>query len=426
MSAITLEFLQDLLKEDHPNVLLKEFEGAPGTKRGDNYTSMVYRISLKGIKRKDDDNSSESWESSIIYKCLPESILRREAFKSDELFCNEVAFYNKIWPALSKFQSQWERVTHPFKCIPKCYLAQNDLVILRDLKQLGFVMPDRRQGLTIEQCYFVLKHLSHFHALSLAMKCYNPEGFYELLNIQDGISEVFFVPENVDYYRSYYTEAIQNAVAMVEEELQECKDKDLYLDKFRQFCSEDTFFQTMMDMVAPREPLAVICHGDCWTNNLLFRYVDGDIAEMYIVDFQLARYASPALDLVYLLYLCLNREQRAANLPSLLEYYTDELHTRLLEMSEDDSDFHSTLNRDALYDMLQEEFKRSSRFGLGIALDMYPIMTCDSDEAPNLYQSKESEVRPSHDDMKPVWTSNAACRRKMTDLVQELVDGDLL
>ncbi|XP_013173287.1 PREDICTED: uncharacterized protein LOC106121991 [Papilio xuthus] len=424
MSTITLEFLQDLLKEDHPDVDIQEFEGAPGTKRGDNYTSMVYRISLKGIKKKEEE--SEAWEGSIIYKCLPESILRREAFKSDELFCNEVAFYNKIWPTLAKFQSQWDKVNHPFKAIPKCYLAQNDLVILKDLKQLGFVMPDRRQGLTIEQCYFVLKHLSHFHALSMAMKCHNPEGFYELLNIQDGISEVFFVPENVDYYRSYYTEAIQNAIAMVEEELRDSEDKELYLEKFREFGSEETFFQTMMELAAPREPLAVICHGDCWTNNLLFRFVNGDIAEMYMVDFQLARYASPALDLVYVMYLCLGREQRAAHLPSLLEYYTDELHARLADMSDEDSSFHTTLNRDALFEIVQDEFKRCSQFGLGIALDMYPIMTCDSDEAPNLYQTKESEVCSSHECVKPVWTSNAACRKKMTDLVQELVDGGLL
>lgn len=53
----------------------------------------------------------------------------------------------------------------------------------------GYVMPDRHQGLSVEQCYFVLKHLSQFHALSLAMKCHDPEAFYELLNIKDGISE---------------------------------------------------------------------------------------------------------------------------------------------------------------------------------------------------------------------------------------------
>lgn len=121
-------------------------------------------------------------------------------FKSDELFCNEVAFYTKIWPAMIKFQGQWQSVSHPFKAIPKCYLAQNDLVVLKDLKQMGFVMPDRRQGLSIAQCYYVLRHLSHFHALSLAMKYYDSERFYELLNVHDGISEgMIFILNNCEH-----------------------------------------------------------------------------------------------------------------------------------------------------------------------------------------------------------------------------------
>ncbi|XP_045779387.1 uncharacterized protein LOC123876969 [Maniola jurtina] len=423
MTSVSLEFLQDLIKEEHPDVTLQDFEGAPGSKRGDNYTSMVYRISLKGSRKHTESDGTEiiePWQGSLIYKCLPESIICRQTFKSDELFCNEVAFYNKIWPALSTFQSKWEKVTHPFKSIPKCYLAQNDLVVLKDLKEMGFVMTDRRQGLSMEQCYFVLKHISHFHALSLAMKYYDPEGFYDLLNVHDGISEVFFLTENIEYYKSYYTEAIRNAISMVEEELQESPDKDKYLEPFKRFCCEDTFFQTMVDRVTPREPLAVICHGDCWTNNLLFKYVNGDIAEMYIVDFQLARYASPASDLAFFIYLCLDKEQRLEHLDDLLSYYTDELYARLSEMSDG-----NILDKETLSDMLQEEFKRSSLFGLGSALDMYPILTCDSNEAPNLYQEKESEV-VSPSDMMPVLSSNARCRRKMTDLVIELVDGGLL
>lgn len=86
--------------------------------------------------------------------------------------------------------------------------------------------------------------------------------------------------ENQDYYKTYYREATRNAIAMVEEELQDSEDKDKYLEKFKSFCHEDTFFQTMVDLVTPQEPLAVICHGDCWTNNLLFRNADGDIAEV--------------------------------------------------------------------------------------------------------------------------------------------------
>ncbi|XP_039760279.1 uncharacterized protein LOC120633934 [Pararge aegeria] len=423
MTSVSLEFLQDLIKEEHPDVTLQDFEGAPGSKRGDNYTSMVYRISLKGTRKHIDTDGKEliePWQGSIIYKCLPESIICRQTFKSDELFCNEVAFYNKIWPALASFQSKWEKVTHPFKSIPTCYLARNDLVVLKDLKELGFVMPDRRQGLSIEQCYFVLKHISHFHALSLAMKNFDPEGFYELLNVHDGISEVFFLTENIEYYKSYYTEAIRNAVTMVEEELHDTPDKDKYLEPFKRFCSEDTFFQTMVDRVTPREPLAVICHGDCWTNNLLFKYVNGDIAEMYIVDFQLARYASPASDLAFLIYLCMDRDQRKEHLDGLLSYYTDELYARLTEMSDG-----NIMDKETLTDMLQEEFKKSSHFGLGSALDMYPILTCDSNEAPNLYQERESEV-VSPSDIMPVLTSNAKCRKKMTDLIIELVDGGLL
>ncbi|KAI5645890.1 ecdysteroid kinase domain-containing protein [Phthorimaea operculella] len=147
---------------------------------------------------------------------------------------------------------------------------------------------------------------------------------------------------------------------------------------------------------------------------------------MYMVDFQAVRYGSPALDLSYILYLCLEREQRSEHLDSLLEYYVDELHKRLLEMSDEASIFHTSLNRNALYELLQEEFKRAGRFALGIALDMYPIMMCDSSEAPNLYQEKESGSAPSHDDAKPVFTVNAQCRRKMTDLVMELVDAGVV
>ncbi|KAL0868163.1 hypothetical protein ABMA27_007714 [Loxostege sticticalis] len=418
MSEVTLEFLQDLLKDEFPDVTITHFEGAPGSKRGDNYTSVLYRITLKGVRHTD---SEEPWEGSIIYKCLPESALLRDAFKSDELFCNEVAFYNKIWPALSNFQKKWPKLKVPFKAIPKCYLAQSDIVVLKDLKQQGFVMPDRRQGLSIEQAYLVLKNLSHFHALSLAMKCHSPEDFYELVNVKDGISEVFFVSENEEYYKDYYREAARNAIEMVEDELQDSEDKDRYIQKFRDFCKEETFFASMIELVTPREPLAVICHGDCWTNNFLFRYADGDIAEMCIVDFQLARYASPALDLIFIMYVCLDRQQREDHLSSLLEYYVEEMHKRLVDMSEEDSIFHSSLNREVLFDMVQEEFKRCGPFGLGLALDMYPIMTCDSAEAPNLYQSNDSEAC-----WKPVWTSNEACARKMTDLVKELVDGGML
>ncbi|CAB3224739.1 unnamed protein product [Arctia plantaginis] len=427
MGEITLDFLQGLLRADYPDVTIQNFEGTPGSKRGDNYTSMVYRISLTGVRRHASSDGSreveEPWETTVIYKCLPESLKRREAFKSEELFCNEVAFYTKIWPAFMNFQNLW-KIPHPFQSIPKCYLAHNECVVLKDLKREGFVMADRRQGLGLEQSYLVLKQLSHFHALSLAMKYHDPEGFYELINNKDGIKEVFYIEENTEYFKNYYREAISNALSMVEEELSESPDKEVYLDKFRRFCSEERFFHTMVELCTPKEPLAVICHGDCWTNNFLFKYVNGDLADMYLLDFQIARYASPAIDLVFILYLCMERELCAEHVNSLLEFYTDELHGRVLQMSDEDSIFTTTLNRDALHKLVMEEWRRCGEFALGTALDAFPVFTCDSDEAPNVYEAEDDA--PQGSAMQPVHTSNAECRRRMTQLLMALVDNGII
>lgn len=37
---------------------------------------------------------------------------------------------------------------------------------------------------------------------------------------------------------------------------------------------------------------------------------------------------------------------------------------------------------------INEDFHRCGKFGLGLALDMIPISTCDSDQAPDVYQEK--------------------------------------
>lgn len=67
-------------------------------------------------------------------------------------------------------------------------------------------------------------------------------------------------------------------------------DESHYVKKLKEFCTN--FFQKIVTLLNNKSKLAVLCHGDCWTNNVLFRYnaENGNITEMCFVDFQLMRY----------------------------------------------------------------------------------------------------------------------------------------
>lgn len=71
--------------------------------------------------------------------------------------------------------------------------------------------------------------------------------------------------------------------------------------------------------------------------------------------------------------------------------------------------------------------RRCGRFGLGLALDILPISTCASDEAPNLYETSSTETseEKQHAAGAPP-PGGAECARLMTDLVLELIDNEAL
>jgi hypothetical protein len=71
----------------------------------------------------------------------------------------------------------------------------------------------------------------------------------------------------------------------------------------------------------PKEPLAVLCHGDFCRNNILFRYDSGKPCDAVLCDLQNVKYACPTIDLSLFMYLNTSSELRNQHWDDLFGEY---------------------------------------------------------------------------------------------------------
>ncbi|XP_064551987.1 uncharacterized protein LOC135437838 [Drosophila montana] len=420
-NALTLCTFQEIFKHVEPEVQIEAFELAQGSDRGDNYTAALYRICLSG-KRQKLDGSTHKWEQNVICKVLPESVVQREAYKSDKLFRNEVEFYTTIMPELVKFQaSKTGLEAQLFNSIPKCYTARHDLLIMEDLRVRGFEMSDRHKGLSMEETQSVLLQVAQLHALSLAYKFEHPLEFTKMCST---ISEGIFCTANTSWYKNYYERLTKNAIKMVSDVLPA---DSKYMQAMRSFAESSSFFGQMVELASAESPLSAICHGDCWVNNFLYRYDPEDrrrVLEVALIDFQLVRYSSIALDIANLLYCCTTKQMRDAQLKPLLKVYTEELYKWLEVLCNVLPEQCNTLEK--FQELFAQELKTYGRFALGLAMDILPISTCSSEDAPDMYLNRNDDLDGDVGAPTLNFPPNDLCRQKMSEIVIDMVDSDML
>lgn len=176
----------------------------------------------------------------------------------------------------------------------------------------------------------LIVNINHYY-YNVLFKEQHPTKFEKLTR---KINEGIFSDKNKEWYENYYKNLTKNTLEMVTKSI---NPESEYVKRMKQFIDPNTFFDEMITLVNTTGPLSVICHGDCWTNNFLYKYgnqseendgVDGNgrkIEEMQFVDFQLIRYGSLTLDIVNLLYCCTDQNLRQKHMPLLLKLYKREL-----------------------------------------------------------------------------------------------------
>lgn len=363
---------QDLVERRHVEATLARDKGADArllswaiedfTQKGDNMatavTSVAVRFALQDAEHR----------ASYVVKINP---MRKEA-QVDAFTCNlikkEIHFHAVVLPELNAaLQSAgFEKLR-----IPKFYFAEEEpgreMLFFEDLRDRGFKMADRKKGLDAAHANLVLKELARFHATSHVLIARNgdPTDRYPLLKVDFATS----TGQQREFLKGMFGSHMQPAVTL----LQEIEGYDSVLRWATR--SQQDVMDVLRDQVTDgASPFKLICHGDCYSNNLLFRYDDSGVpVEAMLLDLQVTRYASLATDLTYLLLTSLAGSVMSSSEQDFLRAYYASF-SAVTEAAGHPVPFSS---RD-----LQEEFRNKLPLGLLFGLIVNPYIVMSSSDMP--------------------------------------------
>lgn len=411
MESLQLENISPKFDSATLDGILKEFGGNKctswhfedsGLGKGDCYLSEVFRLrAVDGTSCKD----GKPLEVKLVVKTIPKNVARRKTFRSADFFRNEVNFYNIALKEFRKFQGE-KQPKNPFdessKCVATFADGVNDFIAMEDLSQYGYGSASRQEGVALPECILCMQTLGRFHALSLAMKDQQPDRFHQLVK---NVEDTYYANVHKPWYNNFQKIQIEIAKDALSQEYGGTELEKKIHDFFN--CD---FYDKMVYLTHTRNQNSVINHGDCWIPNFLFRYDDkGSPVSAKMIDFQLARYSSPALDISFFIYSCTNQTLREAHYEDLLKTYHESLSDMLRNLGSDPEQLFS-------YSDLQKELREFARFGVGMGIESIPFSLLDEGDVSDLDQIQGEEAVP----IEKVWLlkkiTSKEGRRRLTDM----------
>ncbi|XP_045586381.2 uncharacterized kinase-like protein D1044.1 [Procambarus clarkii] len=372
---------QDNITEAHVKAALTADKGSEAdlvswsvkdfTHKGDNYITIVTSVSVKFTL------AGRESTSSYVIKLkpqMPPGEVLSEFFAA--IFKKEAEFFQEILPLLNA-----ELTTRGFGCLRMAKWFYSSLkkdegmIFLEDLRSRGFKMFDRKKGMDVAHATLVLQELARFHAASLLLKATAPEK-----DLADRFTHIkvdwMNFPENVkkhfnDMFSIYIlcsSELLHNMEGYEVAEQWLARHKNNSIDLIELQLARNSKFD-------------VFCHGDCWMNNVLFRYnEDGDPVEVMLLDLQFNRVASPATDLNYFLCIGLHGNDRKANWRDFLSSYYD-IFRSVMEAGGRDMPFS--------LEELHQEYRDKMEYGIIYAIFFLPFLLGEREDAPDIINMKE-------------------------------------
>lgn len=251
-------FLKDIAKEERFKSY--KIEKEPGSMKGDGYLGVITAVYITG-----NTGSGEEKTLHLIVKTASKSDAVRVETPLENVFEREIYMYNTVIPAFQRLEKERNLLLPLYSA--KCYRAsmvdKNEVLIFENLKQSGYCAWKRGAPMNHDHVCLVMAELGRFHAKSLAMRDLEPERFKILTDSMYDIYDKFL--EKADFITMF-----ENQCRKALDSLDPVVDKNPYAT-FKTFIDEELkiFFTSLSKYV---DRYSVILHGDCHSNNMMFKY----------------------------------------------------------------------------------------------------------------------------------------------------------
>lgn len=333
-------------------------EDMSGTNDAFNSSICSMQVTANPTKNKDNSEGGESEKKSFYFviKSPPKASFIKMMHKITKPFLNEVTWYLDMLGQMSLVEgavtlpgrplhTQCPTVYHAYSnyysgeaanscggCPWFCWLpfraAERGVIVMENVKKRGYVMFDKMRILPLDHFLLTITNLAHFHGRWLAYKWLGqagqlPDQAWSLKQFQEALNTQRRVPKFV------YNQLMNGTHKTVRRILQ-LENREELMDKVDKFFKVSARQQLDQMIGNVSTPIDTCCHGDFWSNNIMFKYDgDGKVAETILVDFQLINYGHPAYDVLYMLYISTDLEFRDQHMAACLEAYWTTLQTYL-------------------------------------------------------------------------------------------------